>query len=84
MATEIGTVSTKGQVTIPTDIRKALRIRPGDKILFDLEGGDRVLVRKAEPNRLNEILDRLGPTKETGLEMQRRLRREWSRRARRH
>jgi len=84
MATEIGTVSTKGQVTIPKGIRKALRIRPGDKILFDLEGGDRALVRKAEPNRLNAILDRLGPTKETEVELQRRLRREWSRRARRH
>jgi len=84
MATEIGTVSTKGQVTIPKGIRKALRIRPGDKILFDLEGGDRALVRKAEPNRLNAILDRLGPTKETGVGTQRRLRREWSRSARRH
>lgn len=84
MATEVGTVSTKGQVTIPRDIRKALRIRPGDKILFDLEGGDRALVRKAEPGRLNEILDRLGPTMENGLESQRRLRREWTRRNRRH
>jgi AbrB family looped-hinge helix DNA binding protein len=84
MATEVGTVSTKGQVTIPKDIRKALRIRPGDKILFDLEGGDRALVRKAEPHSLNEILDRLGPMKETGVESQRRLRGEWSRRARRH
>jgi len=84
MATEIGTVSTKGQVTIPRDIRRALRIRPGDKILFDLEGGNRALVRKAEPGRLNEILDRLGPAKETGLEAQRRLRREWTHRNRRH
>jgi AbrB family looped-hinge helix DNA binding protein len=84
MATEVGTVSTKGQVTIPRDIRRALRIRPGDKILFDLEGGDRALVRKAEPGRLNEILDRLGPAKESGLESQRRLRREWTQRDRRH
>ncbi|MGD0588667.1 MAG: AbrB/MazE/SpoVT family DNA-binding domain-containing protein [Thermoplasmata archaeon] len=82
MATEIGTVSTKGQVTIPRDIRRALRIRPGDKILFDLEGGNRALVRKAEPERMSEILDRLGPTKVNGLEAQRRLRREWTRRNR--
>jgi AbrB family looped-hinge helix DNA binding protein len=84
MATEVGTVSTKGQVTIPRDIRVALRIRPGDKILFDLEGGDRALVRKAEPQRLTQILDRLGPSKQTGVETQRRLRREWSQRSRRH
>jgi len=84
MATEIGTVSTKGQVTIPKDIREALHLPPGDKILFDLEGGNRALVRKAEPQRLNEILDRLGPSREPGVETQRRLRREWTRRGRRH
>lgn len=84
MPPEIGTVSTKGQVTVPKDIRDALHIRPGDKLLFDLEGGDRALVRKAEPQRLTAILDRLGPAKETGIEFQRRLRREWSRRDRRH
>ena len=76
------TISSKGQVTIPKDVREALRIRPGDKVLFDLTGGDRATVRKAEPARLTEILDRLGPSKETGVEFQRRLRREWSRRDR--
>jgi len=84
MATEIGTVSTKGQVTIPKDIRRALRIRPGDKVLFDMEGGDRAVVRKAEPARLLEILDRLGPAEESGMEFQRRLRLEWSAGRRRH
>lgn len=82
MATEVGTVSTKGQVTIPKAVREALRIRPGDKVHFDLTGGDRATVRRAEPPRLIEILDRLGPTKETGVEFQRRLRGEWSRRDR--
>ncbi len=84
MATEVGTLSTKGQVTIPKDVRAALRLRPGDKVLFDLEGGDRALVRKAEPNRLLDILDRLGPAETTGVDFQRRLRREWSGRTRRH
>lgn len=49
MATEAGTLSTKGQVTIPKDVREALHLRPGDKVLFDLEGGDSARVRKAEP-----------------------------------
>ncbi|MGP8073968.1 MAG: AbrB/MazE/SpoVT family DNA-binding domain-containing protein [Thermoplasmata archaeon] len=84
MATQVGTVSTKGQVTIPRDIRRALHIRPGDKLFFDLRGGDHALVRKAEPGRLTDILDRLGPTKETGIELQRRLRRDWSHRDSRH
>jgi len=84
MPTEIGTVTTKGQVTLPKDIREGLHIRAGDKLVFDLEGGDRVVVRKAEPRRLTAILDRLAPTKETGVEFQRRLRREWARRDHRH
>ncbi|MGA7861540.1 MAG: AbrB/MazE/SpoVT family DNA-binding domain-containing protein [Thermoplasmata archaeon] len=84
MPTEIGTVSTKGQVTVPKEIREALHIRAGDRLLFDLEGGDRALVRKAEPQRLSAILDRLGSTEETGLQTQRRLRGEWVSRTRRH
>jgi AbrB family looped-hinge helix DNA binding protein len=84
MATKVGTLSTRGRVTIPRDIRRALRIHPGDKILFDLEGGNRAVVRKVEPERMNEILDHLGPTEVSGLEVLRRLRREWTRRDRRH
>jgi AbrB family looped-hinge helix DNA binding protein len=80
MPTEVGTVSTKGQVTVPRDIRRALRIRPGDKLLFDLQGGGRAIVQKAQPLRLTEILDRLEPSQETGVELQRRLRRDWSHR----
>ncbi|MGC2035024.1 MAG: AbrB/MazE/SpoVT family DNA-binding domain-containing protein [Thermoplasmata archaeon] len=84
MATEVGTLSTKGQVTIPKDIREALGIRPGDKIRFDLEGGERAVLQKAEPSRMNDILGRLGPTKAGGVELQRRLRSEWSKRPPRH
>jgi AbrB family looped-hinge helix DNA binding protein len=82
MTTEVGTVSTKGQVTIPKDIREALRIGPGDKILFDLEGENRALVRKVEPSRLNLILDKAGPSRGKGVETQRRLRNEWAKRRR--
>jgi len=32
------TVTSKGQTTIPGRIRKALRIRPGDKLEYALEG----------------------------------------------
>jgi antitoxin PrlF len=84
MATEVGTISTKGQVTIPKDIRDALGIRPGDKVRFDLERGDRAVLQKAEPSTLTEILGRLGPSGSSGVSMQRRLRREWVERGRRH
>lgn len=32
------TVTSKGQTTIPERIRKALRIRPGDKLEYAVEG----------------------------------------------
>lgn len=84
MATEVGTISTKGQVTVPKDIREALGLLPGDKVRFDLQAGDRAIIQKAEPSKLTEILARLGPMKESGLSYQRRVRREWSSRPHRH
>jgi antitoxin PrlF len=38
------TVTSKGQTTIPGKIRKALRIKPGDKLEYELEG-DRATIR---------------------------------------
>ncbi len=38
------TVTSKGQTTIPGKIRKALRIKPGDKLEYALEG-DHITVR---------------------------------------
>ena len=84
MATEVGTLSTKGQVTIPKDIRDALGIRPGDKVRFDLQGGERAVLQKAEPSKMTDILGRLGPSRESGVAIQRRLRRDWAGRGSRH
>ena len=38
------TVTSKGQTTIPQRIRKALRIKPGDKLEYQVEG-DRATIR---------------------------------------
>jgi antitoxin PrlF len=40
------TVTSKGQITIPKEIRNLLRVEEGDRIDFLVEGGDRVLMRK--------------------------------------
>ena len=41
-------LTSKGQTTIPEPIRKRLKLSPGDKIAFTLEGG-KVTLRRAEP-----------------------------------
>ncbi len=48
---ELAKVTSKGQITIPIAIRKALGIREGDKILF-MEEGDRVIITNASTNAL--------------------------------
>lgn len=40
----LSTVTAKGQVTIPKEIRDLLQIRPNDKVDFIIEGGRAVLV----------------------------------------
>ncbi len=43
---EISRISSKGQVTIPIDIRKRLNLREGDKVVF-VEEDDRVFIANA-------------------------------------
>ncbi len=52
----IATVTSKGQVTIPKEIRRVLRVEAGDRIDFIIEADDRVVVRR--PGR--SILDLYG------------------------
>ncbi len=33
-------ITSKGQITVPHEIRRALGVRPGDKLLFEKDGGD--------------------------------------------
>lgn len=45
------TVSQKGQVTIPQEVRTRLGLRPKDKVLFELEG--RVARIKRAPSKVS-------------------------------
>ena len=63
-------VTTKGQVTIPIEIRKKLKVRDGDKLLF-LEDRGRIYIMnssvaafKAAQNALEGVADSLGITDE--------------------
>ena len=78
MEVSVGTVTSKGQVTIPKEIRETLGVNEGDKLIFLVEG-DKVVLRKVGSEKLTDILSRRRPWGETGLEFQRRLREEWRR-----
>jgi len=45
------TITQKGQVTIPVDVRRALGLKAQDKVLFDVEG-DVATLRKASSKLL--------------------------------
>jgi antitoxin PrlF len=42
------TISSKGQITVPQEVRKRLGLEPGDRVEFVLEEG-RTIVRPARP-----------------------------------
>jgi AbrB family looped-hinge helix DNA binding protein len=49
------TLTTKGQVTIPQDIRNRLGLMPGTRVLFDVVG-DSVRIRRAGEQGRGEAL----------------------------
>lgn len=44
MSTSMATVTSKGQVTIPKEIRQALRLSESDQVLFVVEGDRATLI----------------------------------------
>jgi len=42
---EIGTISSRGQIAIPADIRRQLKLEEGEKILF-VSGEDTLIIKK--------------------------------------
>ena len=70
----IGKMSKKGQIVIPKDIRDRFAIRPGDAIIFKIQG-DKIVLEKIQES-MSEILKNSKPV-EKSLEFQRKLRDEW-------
>ena len=68
-------VTSKGQVTIPKEIRDALGIGEGDKVIF-LFDGETAVIKKVRAEKLSDILGRQKPWPESSLEFQRRQRGE--------
>ncbi|MBS3147916.1 AbrB/MazE/SpoVT family DNA-binding domain-containing protein [Candidatus Woesearchaeota archaeon] len=51
---DMGTVSARGQVAIPAEIRQKMHLKEGEKILFVLEG-DSLLVKKVSSLSWEEV-----------------------------
>jgi bifunctional DNA-binding transcriptional regulator/antitoxin component of YhaV-PrlF toxin-antitoxin module len=43
-------ISTKNQVTLPVESLEAAGLRPGDEVLIEAEGEDRIVVHRAAPD----------------------------------
>lgn len=70
----IGKLSKKGQIVIPKEIREKFGIKPGDAVIFKIQG-DKVILEKIQ-EKMSDILINSEPI-EKSLEFQRKLRDEW-------
>ncbi|GAH14011.1 unnamed protein product [marine sediment metagenome] len=70
----IGKLSKKGQIVIPKEIREKFGIKPGDAVIFKIQGEKVILERIQE--KMSDILINSEPI-EKSLDFQRKLRDEW-------
>lgn len=64
---EVARISTKGQITIPIEIRKKLNLKEGDKIIF-LEQDGRIYFENAALLAFNRIQDAMaGEAQKAGI-----------------
>ena len=43
-------ISTKHQVTLPVESLEAAGLRPGDEVVIEAEGADRIVIHRAAPD----------------------------------
>ena len=67
------------QVTLPKDIRKLKNLQVGDEVLFIVDQ-DRIELIKKEEDPIMAAAGLWKGMKETGVQYQKRLRKEWSKR----
>jgi len=64
---DVARISTKGQVTIPVEIRKKLRLKEGDKVVF-LEKDNNVLILNSNRMAFEDFQkDMAGEAEKAGL-----------------
>lgn len=67
----VSSMTSKGQVTIPVEIRKALGLKPRDKVAFRVENG----TVRIEPTGVS-VMDSAGKFKVRGFKNMKQLRQE--------
>jgi AbrB family looped-hinge helix DNA binding protein len=53
--THIAKVTSKGQVTIPIEIRRALGVEAGDQLIFERTADGVRIVKRRDPNRFEQF-----------------------------
>lgn len=46
---QLAKLSSKGQVTIPAEVRKALHLKTGDTLVWEIQSDGYIFVRRVEP-----------------------------------
>ena len=54
---EIGTISSRGQIAIPAEVRRRLSLTDGGKVMFVMDG-DSVIIKKVDTQRTWEEVTR--------------------------
>ena len=52
---EIGTISSRGQIAIPSSIRAELELKEGEKVMFILDGDTLIVKRVMTPKNWEEL-----------------------------
>ena len=52
-------LSTKGQLVIPSRVRKALHFQPGDRVALTMEG-EKLVIQRDEPKRAKLVTGKFG------------------------
>ncbi|HEV8230675.1 MAG TPA: AbrB/MazE/SpoVT family DNA-binding domain-containing protein [Candidatus Limnocylindria bacterium] len=78
------TLTSKGQLTLPASIRRALALKAGDRLRFEAAAGEKLIVtplRRGDPLALSGILE--SAARRVGdVDLAEMRRRAWSRRGR--
>lgn len=73
------TITSKGQVTIPKDIRERLELEPGERVEFVLEEGELTVRRKrGSMERLQSVRETLAPLEVDIDELRATAKADWS------